>query len=95
MVLANSLCSVGSHNCSPAGVATGHSIKLIIVINYVDRSLTSFACFFNTFCLVLQGLPDIWMKMLQTSNISKTERMKNPQAVLQVCLDYSSNSLVE
>ena len=38
----------------------------------------------------LQGMPESWAKLLQNSNISKSEQKKNPQAVLDV-LNYYDN----
>ncbi|CAL4070219.1 unnamed protein product, partial [Meganyctiphanes norvegica] len=35
----------------------------------------------------LQGLPEAWKMMLQSSNITEAEQKQNPQAVLQV-LEY-------
>ena len=37
-----------------------------------------------------QGMPESWAKLLQNSNISKSEQKKNPQAVLDV-LNYYDN----
>ncbi|XP_048338389.1 serine/threonine-protein kinase PAK 3-like, partial [Sphaerodactylus townsendi] len=40
-------------------------------------------------CL-LQGIPEQWARLLQTSNITKLEQKKNPQAVLDVLKFYDS-----
>ncbi|CAE1233742.1 Serine/threonine-protein kinase shk2,Serine/threonine-protein kinase ste20,Serine/threonine-protein kinase 3,Serine/threonine-protein kinase nak1,Serine/threonine-protein kinase 4,Serine/threonine-protein kinase pakC,Serine/threonine-protein kinase 3/4,Serine/threonine-protein kinase CLA4,Serine/threonine-protein kinase TAO1-B,Serine/threonine-protein kinase dst1,Serine/threonine-protein kinase svkA,Serine/threonine-protein kinase Tao,Serine/threonine-protein kinase ppk11,Serine/threonine-protein kinase 4 len=40
------------------------------------------------------GMPESWAKLLQNSNISKSEQKKNPQAVLDV-LNYYDNSTKE
>lgn len=39
---------------------------------------------------VLQGMPEQWARLLQTSNITKSEQKKNPQAVLDVLEFYNS-----
>lgn len=39
-------------------------------------------------------MPESWAKLLQNSNISKSEQKKNPQAVLDV-LNYYDNSTKE
>ena len=40
----------------------------------------------------LQGMPESWARLLQNSNISKSEQKKNPQAVLDVLNYYDSSS---
>lgn len=40
-------------------------------------------------CFV-QGMPEQWARLLQTSNITKSEQKKNPQAVLDVLKFYDS-----
>jgi hypothetical protein len=42
----------------------------------------------------LQGMPEAWARLLMSSNISKQEQKKNPQAVLDV-LNYYDNSSKE
>lgn len=37
-----------------------------------------------------QGMPEQWARLLQTSNITKSEQKKNPQAVLDVLEFYNS-----
>lgn len=37
-----------------------------------------------------QGMPEQWARLLQTSNITKLEQKKNPQAVLDVLKFYDS-----
>lgn len=37
-----------------------------------------------------QGMPEQWARLLQTSNITKLEQKKNPQAVLDVLEFYNS-----
>ncbi|XP_076974081.1 serine/threonine-protein kinase PAK 2 isoform X2 [Tamandua tetradactyla] len=39
------------------------------------------------------GMPEQWARLLQTSNITKLEQKKNPQAVLDVLKFYDSNTL--
>lgn len=39
---------------------------------------------------LLQGMPEQWARLLQTSNITKSEQKKNPQAVLDVLEFYNS-----
>lgn len=39
----------------------------------------------------MQGMPEAWARLLITSNISKQEQKKNPQAVLDV-LNWFDNS---
>jgi p21-activated kinase 1 len=41
--------------------------------------------------LLMQGMPEAWARLLITSNISKQEQKKNPQAVLDV-LNWFDNS---
>uniref|UniRef100_A0A8B9L6I1 non-specific serine/threonine protein kinase n=1 Tax=Astyanax mexicanus TaxID=7994 RepID=A0A8B9L6I1_ASTMX len=38
----------------------------------------------------VQGMPEQWARLLQTSNITKSEQKKNPQAVLDVLKFYDS-----
>ena len=38
----------------------------------------------------MQGMPEQWARLLQTSNITKLEQKKNPQAVLDVLKFYDS-----
>lgn len=45
-------------------------------------------CFLNGF--LFQGMPEQWARLLQTSNITKLEQKKNPQAVLDVLKFYDS-----
>lgn len=40
--------------------------------------------------LFFQGMPEQWARLLQTSNITKLEQKKNPQAVLDVLKFYDS-----
>ena len=40
----------------------------------------------------LKGMPESWARLLQNSNISKSEQKKNPQAVLDVLNYYDSSS---
>lgn len=42
--------------------------------------------------LFVQGMPEQWARLLQTSNISKSEQKQNPQAVLDVLKFYDSTS---
>lgn len=39
-----------------------------------------------------QGMPEQWARLLQTSNISKSEQKQNPQAVLDILKFYDSTS---
>lgn len=41
---------------------------------------------------VLQGMPEQWAKLLMSSNISKQEQKKNPQAVLDVLNWYDHST---
>uniref|UniRef100_A0A8B9HEQ3 non-specific serine/threonine protein kinase n=1 Tax=Astyanax mexicanus TaxID=7994 RepID=A0A8B9HEQ3_ASTMX len=43
-----------------------------------------------TLCFASQGMPEQWARLLQTSNITKYEQKKNPQAVLDVLKFYDS-----
>uniref|UniRef100_A0A4W3IPT7 non-specific serine/threonine protein kinase n=1 Tax=Callorhinchus milii TaxID=7868 RepID=A0A4W3IPT7_CALMI len=43
----------------------------------------------------LMGMPEQWARLLQTSNITKLEQKKNPQAVLDVLKFYDSKSTVK
>lgn len=45
-------------------------------------------------CLFVQGIPEQWARLLQTSNITKLEQKKNPQAVLDVLKFYDSKETV-
>lgn len=49
-------------------------------------------CFFPFGCP--QGIPEQWARLLQTSNITKLEQKKNPQAVLDVLKFYDSKETV-
>lgn len=40
--------------------------------------------------ILFQGMPEQWARLLQTSNITKLEQKKNPQAVLDVLKFYDS-----
>ncbi|XP_074016467.1 serine/threonine-protein kinase PAK 1 isoform X1 [Numenius arquata] len=40
-----------------------------------------------------QGMPEQWARLLQTSNITKSEQKKNPQAVLDVLEFYNSKKI--
>ena len=40
----------------------------------------------------MKGMPESWARLLQNSNISKSEQKKNPQAVLDVLNYYDSSS---
>ena len=42
----------------------------------------------------VQGMPEAWARLLMSSNISKQEQKKNPQAVLDV-LNWFDNSSKE
>lgn len=54
-------------------------------------SLSFLRSFFFIFLLSLsQGMPEQWARLLQTSNITKSEQKKNPQAVLDVLKFYDS-----
>uniref|UniRef100_A0AAY4BF84 non-specific serine/threonine protein kinase n=1 Tax=Denticeps clupeoides TaxID=299321 RepID=A0AAY4BF84_9TELE len=44
--------------------------------------------------LLSQGIPEQWARLLQTSNITKLEQKKNPQAVLDVLKFYDSKETV-
>lgn len=44
--------------------------------------------------LLVQGIPEQWARLLQTSNITKLEQKKNPQAVLDVLKFYDSKETV-
>lgn len=37
-----------------------------------------------------QGMPEQWARLLQTSNITKSEQKQNPQVVLDVLKFYDS-----
>ena len=50
-----------------------------------------FGPFLNTFSH-LQGMPESWAKLLQTSNISASERKENPQAVIDALKFYDSST---
>jgi len=41
-----------------------------------------------------EGIPEQWARLLQTSNITKLEQKKNPQAVLDVLKFYDSKETV-
>ena len=38
-------------------------------------------------------MPEQWARLLQTSNITKLEQKKNPQAVLDILKFYDSNTV--
>lgn len=57
--------------------------------------LWAYICIYNIFlCLFVQGIPEQWARLLQTSNITKLEQKKNPQAVLDVLKFYDSKETV-
>ncbi|MEQ2312443.1 Serine/threonine-protein kinase PAK 3 [Ameca splendens] len=43
---------------------------------------------------LLKGIPEQWARLLQTSNITKLEQKKNPQAVIDVLKFYDSKETV-
>uniref|UniRef100_A0A672GZZ0 non-specific serine/threonine protein kinase n=1 Tax=Salarias fasciatus TaxID=181472 RepID=A0A672GZZ0_SALFA len=43
---------------------------------------------------IISGIPEQWARLLQTSNITKLEQKKNPQAVLDVLKFYDSKETV-
>uniref|UniRef100_A0A8C1KI34 non-specific serine/threonine protein kinase n=1 Tax=Cyprinus carpio TaxID=7962 RepID=A0A8C1KI34_CYPCA len=45
-------------------------------------------------CTHTQGIPEQWARLLQTSNITKLEQKKNPQAVIDVLKFYDSKETV-
>lgn len=47
-----------------------------------------------SFFSAVQGIPEQWARLLQTSNITKLEQKKNPQAVLDVLKFYDSKETV-
>lgn len=51
------------------------------------KLFTAYVCV----CL-FQGMPEQWARLLQTSNISKSEQKQNPQAVLDILKFYDSTS---
>ncbi|KAJ3590226.1 hypothetical protein NHX12_008180 [Muraenolepis orangiensis] len=58
-------------------------------------SLPLSVCFFSGLIGVSsQGIPEQWARLLQTSNITKLEQKKNPQAVLDVLKFYDSKETV-
>lgn len=64
---------------------------------HLNRSVYvgGFGLFFKKFVsvgLFVQGMPEQWARLLQTSNISKSEQKQNPQAVLDVLKFYDSTS---
>jgi hypothetical protein len=42
--------------------------------------------------IFFQGMPEAWARLLMSSNISKQEQKKNPQAVLDVLNWYDNSS---
>lgn len=48
----------------------------------------------NQLSVFVQGIPEQWARLLQTSNITKLEQKKNPQAVLDVLKFYDSKETV-
>uniref|UniRef100_A0A673XY84 non-specific serine/threonine protein kinase n=2 Tax=Salmoninae TaxID=504568 RepID=A0A673XY84_SALTR len=63
----------------------------------VSLSLFLLVCVFNysSVCVSVAymcGMPEQWSKLLQTSNISKSEQKQNPQAVLDILKFYDSSS---
>jgi len=53
-----------------------------------------FLFFFCFQCTHKQGIPEQWARLLQTSNITKLEQKKNPQAVIDVLKFYDSKETV-
>lgn len=73
------------------GLLTTHTLSSQQNLNIVAKMIT-----FLTFDLFLfvQGIPEQWARLLQTSNITKLEQKKNPQAVLDVLKFYDSKETV-
>uniref|UniRef100_A0A671VBF1 non-specific serine/threonine protein kinase n=1 Tax=Sparus aurata TaxID=8175 RepID=A0A671VBF1_SPAAU len=58
-----------------------------------DAVTGEFTFFTAYVCVCLfQGMPEQWARLLQTSNISKSEQKQNPQAVLDILKFYDSTS---
>uniref|UniRef100_A0A673N979 non-specific serine/threonine protein kinase n=1 Tax=Sinocyclocheilus rhinocerous TaxID=307959 RepID=A0A673N979_9TELE len=58
---------------------------------FTALTLSYFHSHFSIFLVsVSQGMPEQWARLLQTSNITKSEQKKNPQAVLDVLKFYDS-----
>ncbi|XP_065263180.1 serine/threonine-protein kinase PAK 1 isoform X2 [Emys orbicularis] len=55
-----------------------------------DAVTGEFTCGGNCLECLKQGMPEQWARLLQTSNITKSEQKKNPQAVLDVLEFYNS-----
>uniref|UniRef100_A0AAZ3QPY2 non-specific serine/threonine protein kinase n=1 Tax=Oncorhynchus tshawytscha TaxID=74940 RepID=A0AAZ3QPY2_ONCTS len=53
-------------------------------------TITHPQCLFLPQSLFFPGMPEQWARLLQTSNITKLEQKKNPQAVLDVLKFYDS-----
>lgn len=62
---------------------------------YLIQVLNSPFCLFPMYtCTHIQGIPEQWARLLQTSNITKLEQKKNPQAVIDVLKFYDSKETV-
>ena len=52
--------------------------------------------FLNFLCCshtsLVQGMPEAWAKLLQNSGISREEKKKNPQAVVDILKFYTNRS---
>lgn len=69
--------------------ASSHYLSSRQNLNIVAKMLLTFER-----CLFVQGIPEQWARLLQTSNITKLEQKKNPQAVLDVLKFYDSKETV-
>lgn len=70
-----------------------------IVRFYLDKfdNIMKRSCVWSGHLIVFsaaQGIPEQWARLLQTSNITKLEQKKNPQAVLDVLKFYDSKETV-
>ena len=70
-------------------VYNDHKTVVVVVVVVVGGCETSMLSVIGA---MLKGMPESWARLLQNSNISKSEQKKNPQAVLDVLNYYDSSS---
>lgn len=63
-------------------------MSLLLSVNEAEGNCPIDSC--SSVCPCVQGMPQQWARLLQTSNITKLEQKKNPQVVLDVLKFFDS-----
>uniref|UniRef100_A0A667ZX15 non-specific serine/threonine protein kinase n=1 Tax=Myripristis murdjan TaxID=586833 RepID=A0A667ZX15_9TELE len=66
--------------------------RFLILVLPIFMYQSIIVCVCVCVCVCVQGMPEQWARLLQTSNISKSEQKQNPQAVLDILKFYDSTS---